>query len=86
MGGGRFMQIYQALYADFQKQVDGERTYLICISKDVCKCDGFAHSKQMEIRLYCGGILVVQVCSALAVFISLKVQTILWWLCDYSVS
>ena len=80
------MEIYQALYVYFQKRVEGERTNLICISKDDGECEGFVHSKQMEIRQYCGGILVVQVCSALAVFISLLVLTILWLLCDYSVS
>ena len=80
------MEIYQSLYVDFQKRMEGERTNLICITKDIGECGGFVHSKQMEIRLYCGGILVVQVCSELAVFISPLVQNFLWLLCDYSVS
>ena len=78
------MEIYQSLYINFQKRVEVERTNLICITKDVGECDGFVRSKQMEIRLYCCGFLVVQVCSALAVFISPLVQTFLWLLCDYS--
>ena len=84
--GGRFVEIYQSLYVNFQKRVEMERTNLISVTKDVGECDGFVHSKQIEIRLYCGSFLVVQMCSALATFISLLVHTFLWLLCDYSVS
>ena len=85
--GGQICGDYRSLYVKFQKRVEGERTNLISVTKDVGECDGFVHSKQMEIRLYCGSFLVVQVCSALSSpFISLLVHTFLWLLCDYSVS
>ena len=64
------MEIYQSLYVNFQKRVEGERTNMICITKDVGECEGFVHSKQIEIRPYCGGILV----------------NFLWLFFDYSVS
>ena len=66
--------------------MEGERPNLISVTKDVGECEYYVHSKQMEIRLYCCGILVVQVCSTVAVFISLLVQTFLRLLCEDSVS
>ena len=43
------MEIYQSLYVNFQKRVEGGRTNLICISKDVGEYEDYVHSKQMEI-------------------------------------
>ena len=68
------MEIYQSLYVNFQKRVEGERTNLISVTKDVGEYESFVHSKLMKFRLYFGGILVVQVCNTVAVFISLMVQ------------
>ena len=47
--GSRLMEIYQSLNVYFQKRVEGERLNLISVTKDVCECDDYVHSKQMEI-------------------------------------